>query len=136
MKILIADDHVIIRQILDQYLRAMGFNDIDAVSTSEDVQKKMEETLYDIVFLDWYMPGKGGFTLMKEYREERRYDSIAFVMVTAESHEKSVIEALKAGATSYIIKPIARDAFEEKVNKVLQWLESRAKAKSAEKTHP
>jgi two-component system chemotaxis response regulator CheY len=127
MKILIVDDHVVTRQMLDQYLRVMGFTDIDSVATGEDAQKHMERKHYDIVFLDWYMPGKGGFTLMQECREDRRFDDIAFVMVTAESNEKSMIEALKAGATSYIVKPITREAFEEKVARVLNWLKSRGR---------
>ncbi len=129
LKFLVADDHVVIRQIVEQHLRGMGYQNIDSVATSEEVDAKMKANKYDVVLLDWYMPGKGGFALMKEYREDRAFDNVAFVMITAESHEKSVIEALKAGATAYIIKPITKAGFEEKIGKAVRWLESRANAK-------
>lgn len=131
-KALVTDDHMVIRQIVSQHLRDMGVTDIDTASDSDDAQKKIAEKQYDLVFLDWHMPGKSGYNLMREYREDRCYDHIAFIMVTAESHEKSVIEALKAGATSYIIKPVSRDEFQRKVSKVMEWLKSRPGRKASE----
>lgn len=126
LSVLVLDDHMIIRQVLEQNLRGMGFTHIDVVSDYNQAQTKMQSRRYDIVFVDWILPGsKSGYALLQEYRQEREYDDIAFVMVTTETDERHMIEALKAGATSYIMKPVTPNAFQDKVHKVLEWIEKK-----------
>jgi DNA-binding response OmpR family regulator len=100
----------------------MGFTQIETASNYQEAQEKMKSKRYDIVFVDWILPGKSGYSLMQEYRQEREYDEVAFVMVTTETDERHMIEALKAGATSYIMKPVTPNAFKDKVAKVLEWI--------------
>jgi DNA-binding response OmpR family regulator len=119
---LIIDDHTIIRQVLEQNLRDMGFTKIDTAANYQEAQDKLKAKRYDIIFVDWILPGKSGYSLMQEYRQEREYDEVAFVMVTTETDERHMIEALKAGATSYIMKPVTPNAFKDKVTKVLDWI--------------
>jgi two-component system phosphate regulon response regulator PhoB len=129
-RVLVVDDNVVVRKLIENNLAVMGFKTIDSASNSQEAQDKIAQAAYDIVFLDWNMPGKSGYALMQEYREDRKYDRIAFVMVTAESQERYMREALKAGATSYITKPIAPATFQDKVGKVLAWLGNRPAAKT------
>ena len=126
LKVLVVDDNVVVRKLIELNLGTMGFKNIDVADNSSQAQEKISEKPYDIVFLDWNMPGKSGYQLMQEYREDRVNDGIAFVMVTAESQERYVREAVKAGATGYITKPITPATFAEKVQKVITWLENRA----------
>lgn len=126
LKVLVVDDNVVVRKLIELNLGTMGFKNIDVADNSSQAQGKISEKPYDIVFLDWNMPGKSGYQLMQEYREDRVNDGIAFVMVTAESQERYVREAVKAGATGYITKPITPATFAEKVQKVVSWLENRA----------
>jgi response regulator of citrate/malate metabolism len=44
-------------------------------------------------------------------------------MVTAQAEERYVIEALKAGATAYIVKPVSAESFHNNLLKIVQWLE-------------
>lgn len=125
LKVLVVDDHMIIRQVVEQNLRAMGFSHIDTAPDCGEAEDKFAATDYNIVFVDWILPGKSGFSMMQDYREDRKYDDVAFVMVTSESDERHMIEALKAGATSYIIKPVTPQLFQDKVGKVLEWLGKR-----------
>jgi len=125
LSVLVIDDHMIIRQVLEQNLRNMGFTLIDTAANCTEAQEKMAAKPYDLVFVDWVLPGKSGYALMQECRQDRKYDRVAFVMVTSESDERHMIEALKAGATSYIIKPVAPTSFQEKVRKVLDWISKR-----------
>lgn len=121
--VLIIDDHMIIRQVLEQNLRGMGFTKIDTASNYQEARDKMREKKYDMLLVDWILPGtKSGYVLLQECRQEREFDDTAFVMVTTETDERHMIEALKAGATSYIMKPVTPNAFTEKVNKVIDWL--------------
>ncbi|MDI1227558.1 MAG: response regulator [bacterium] len=130
LRVLLVDDNVVVRKLIEMQLTNMGFANIDSASNSNEAQEKISVTAYDIVFLDWNMPGKSGYTLMQEYREDRQYDHIAFVMVTAESQERYTREALKAGATMYITKPIAPATFKEKIERVLAWIESNRASKT------
>ena len=125
LAVLVVDDHMIIRQVVEQNLKNMGFADIDTAGSAAEAAERMAARNYDIIFIDWIMPGKSGYALMQECRQERKFDDVAFVMVTSESDERHMIEALKAGATSYIIKPVLSNVFSDKVKKVLDWLGKR-----------
>lgn len=122
LRVLVVDDHMVIRRLIENFLRENGFQHIDIAANCDEVLHKLEFHKYDIVFFDWNLPGKSGYTQMQELREKREYDSMAIVMVTAESEERHVIEALKAGATAYIVKPVARETFDKNLQKVVSWL--------------
>lgn len=126
LSVLVIDDHMIIRQVVEQNLRTMGFTDIDTASNCSEARDKLDAKPYQLIFIDWILPGKSGYSMMQECRQDRQYDDIAFVMVTSESDERHMIEALKAGATSYIVKPVTKEQFQEKVTKVLDWVGKRA----------
>ncbi|MBI1216373.1 MAG: response regulator [Alphaproteobacteria bacterium] len=130
MRVLVVDDNLVVRKLIEVNLTNMGFKTIDVAANSQEAQDKIEAAPYNIVFLDWNMPGKSGYALMQEYREDRKYDTVAFVMVTAESQERYVREAVKAGATSYITKPISPAIFQDKVERVLEWIDNRVNQSS------
>src|SRR6218665_3962210 len=108
---------MVICRLLEHFLRANGFQHIDIAADYAEAVHKMGFNKYDIVFLDWNMPGKTGYSLMQELREERAHDTTAIVMITAESEQRHVVEALKAGATAYIVKPVARETFDKNLHK-------------------
>ena len=122
LKVLIVDDQEISRDLVRENLRAMGFTDIHMAETSDEGTEKISTHAYDIVFLDWMMPGKSGFLMLKDYRQNRSFDHVAFVMVTSQSNEKLMAEALKAGATAYVIKPAMPSIFRPNVETVLEWV--------------
>ena len=130
LRVLVVDDNLVVRKLIEVQLTNLGFTGIEVASNSQEAQDKIASTNYDIVFLDWNMPGKSGYALMQEYREDRKYDHIAFVMVTAESQERYVREAVKAGATLYITKPISPVTFKEKVEKVVAWINTNRATKT------
>lgn len=130
LRVLVVDDNVVVRKLIEAQLANCGFKLIDSANNSQEAQDKIASTPYDIVFLDWNMPGKSGYALMQEYREDRANDHIAFVMVTAESQERYTREALKAGATLYITKPISPATFKDKIDKVVTWIASNRATKT------
>lgn len=135
MRILVADDDMAFRNHLHKNLIEMGFCSIDLVATAEEAEIRLKQKEYDIVFLDWMMPGKSGFGLLKQLREDLHYEDTAFVIVSSESRERYVIEAMKAGAICYLIKPISFVSFNDKVSKVVEWVKKkRAKRHSLLKT--
>jgi two-component system, chemotaxis family, chemotaxis protein CheY len=122
LKALVVDDHMVIRRLIEHFLQENGFRHIDIAADCDEALQKLEFHKYDIVFLDWNMPGKTGYSQMQELREKRMYDGMAIVMITAENEERHVVEALKAGATAYIVKPVARETFDRNLRKIVGWL--------------
>lgn len=122
LKALVVDDHMVIRRLIENFLRENGFQHIDLAADCAEVENKLEFHKYDIIFFDWNLPGKSGYAQLQELRESRHHDDTALVMITAESEERHVVEALKAGATAYIVKPVARETFDKNLQKIIGWL--------------
>jgi two-component system chemotaxis response regulator CheY len=124
-RILTVDDHVIVHKQLGQMLRNLGYNNVEHAETAADAADKMKNGRYDVVFLDWHMPGKGGYSLLQQCREDRAFDTVAFVMVSVESDPHFTREAMKAGAVSYIIKPVTEATLGDTMRAVATWLDRR-----------
>ncbi len=122
LSVLVLDDHAYIRDIIRSHLQNMGFKDIEVAATALEAEKMIVSKRYDIVFVDWVLPGQSGYAMMKKFREDRAFDSVAFVMVTGHAEAHNMIEAMKAGATSYIIKPLIGADFAAIVITVIEWI--------------
>lgn len=125
IRILAVDDHLLSLRLIGKQLELMGFKDIQTASNGEEALKRLGAESFDIVFLDWAMPVKDGFTLLKECRADSRFDSIAFVMLSSEAQAHLIQEAMDAGAVTYIVKPVTQEVFEEKMKSVFAWLDKR-----------
>ena len=128
---LILDDQFITRDIIRNHLVAMGFKDIRVAATVEEADKEMRWKNFDIVFVDWILPGESGIHFLQQYRRNRAYDKVAFVMVTVQAELKHVTAAMAAGATSYIIKPIIGGDFRAIVTSVIEWINNARTPKQA-----
>jgi DNA-binding NarL/FixJ family response regulator len=107
IKVLIADDHSLVRQGLRRYLDMA--EDIDVVgeaSNGEEAIAMVEKEQPDIVLLDIRMPGVDGLEAARMIRE--RYPNVGAIMLTAYDDRQFVVEAVRAGARGYVLK--ARDA--------------------------
>lgn len=125
MKTLIVDDQISNRYDLEKLMKDMGFIHIDHASEAEEASQKMETIPYNIVFIDWNMPGRSGYNLLQQYRGERKYDNTAFVIVSAESGNHYIVEALKAGATAYLVKPTVEETLNKQMERVFSWIDQR-----------
>jgi two-component system chemotaxis response regulator CheY len=72
-----------------------------------------------LVLLDWNMPELSGLDFLKKARATEEYKKLPIIMVTSEAARYNVIEALKSGATDYIIKPVNEKIFREKLSKII-----------------
>ncbi|MDR3335155.1 MAG: response regulator [Treponema sp.] len=116
--VLIVDDSQIMRstvkacfsnvQIPCRYVEAK--NGMEALES-------LEKEKVDVVLLDWNMPILSGIDFLRRVRGIEKYKKLPIIMVTSEGARYNVIEALKAGATDYIIKPITEKNFKEKIFK-------------------
>lgn len=117
-RVLVADDSKLIRAIIADMLRDMGVGEVvEAVNGSEAV-KAFEEDEFDLVVLDWQMPGKCGLEVIEAIRAAGSQVPIIMVTATGTSQEH-VIDAVMAGACDYLLKPFARDVLREKLGRFL-----------------
>jgi two-component system, chemotaxis family, chemotaxis protein CheY len=136
LKVLIADDHFLIRQFVRN---ALGDSKITNVQTAADgneaidlVQKAYDTNQpYDIVFLDWNMPTISGLEVLSYFRAKPEYSNTAFVMLTAESEQQNIMKAIKAGATSYIVKPVSPSDLGKKLYEIHEWIKRKRQPSSA-----
>src|SRR5216117_2969697 len=109
IKVIIADDHSLVRQGLRRYLEMAG--DIDVVgeaSNGLEVLKLMEngDGAPDVALLDIRMPEMDGLEAARRIRQQ--HPDVGVIMLTAYDDRQFVVEAVRAGARGYVLK--ARDA--------------------------
>ena len=116
MKILLVDDSATMRRIQKTQLATLGVSDIVEASDGNDAFEKLQGNMpVDLILLDWNMPVMDGFTFLKKVREDPTYKAVKIVMCTSESEKSRVVEALKAGANNYLVKPFTPEALKEKL---------------------
>lgn len=125
LRALIVDDSPVSRMGLRDLLQRAGFRHVHEAENTAAAHEKMAALRYDLVLLDWVMPGRTGLSLLDEWRGDRRYDSVAVCVVSVNNNQKQVSAALKAGALCYIIKPPTEETFREAIRKVVEWLSQR-----------
>ncbi len=122
-KILIIDDMSTMRKIIKNMLGKMGCDQLDeaedGIPAWDMIQKAHEAGMpYEFIVSDWNMPGMTGLDLLKKIREDERFKTLPFLMITAEAEQSNVIVAVKAGVSNFIVKPFSIVTLKEKIDKI------------------
>lgn len=130
LRILIADDHFLIRQFVRSILQQAQISNVQTAADGNEavdmVQNAKEAGMpYDMVFLDWNMPTMSGLEVLSYFRSRPEYTDTAFVMLTAESEQQNIMKAIKSGATSYIVKPVSPSDLSRKLFEIHEWIKSK-----------
>lgn len=111
MRILIADDSLVSRHLLEATLRKWNYD----VTTARDGQEAWDVLRGSdpprLAILDWVMPGLSGLEVCKQVREHARNDDLNYtylLLLTSKSQREDLIEGMEAGADDYLIKPFDR----------------------------
>lgn len=119
LKILLGDDHAIVRRGLRQVLtEEFGQVAIGEVGSGHAVVDAVREQEWDVVVLDINLPDKNGVEVLKEVKGLR--PSILVVMLTMHPEEQYAVRALKAGAAGYLTKESAPEELITAMRKVLR----------------
>jgi two-component system, chemotaxis family, chemotaxis protein CheY len=116
MKVLVVDDYQTMVQIIRNLLRQLGFVSIDEANDGSAALDMMRQKDYGLVISDWHMAPMSGYELLREVRADDRLSQTPFIMVTAENRVEKVIEAKKAGANTYIVKPVNAATLKSKID--------------------
>jgi len=107
MRILIADDSIVSRHLLDATLRKWGYEVVVATDGIEAWNVLQTPDAPKLVILDWVMPGLTGPEVCRRVRESaKEKDTYTYVLLlTSKSLKEDLIEGMEAGADDYITKP-------------------------------
>ena len=106
LNILVVDDEADIRDMLLLILENAGMHGI-AAATAEDAQQLLEDTLVDLLVLDWMLPGISGVELTRRLKNDERYTSLPIILLTARVEKEDRIRAFEVGANDFITKPFS-----------------------------
>ncbi|MEI2615218.1 MAG: sigma-54 dependent transcriptional regulator [Methylotenera sp.] len=114
--ILAVDDEPSMRRLLEISLRQAGYQPVVAADGKEALQMIRNQTI-DLVVSDLHMPSMNGLELLKNIRLEN--ETLPFIMVTAQGEIKTAVEAMKLGASDYILRPFDLETLEIAIAKAL-----------------
>lgn len=118
MKIIIADDHALIRKGLKEILQQVkGLILLDEAENGSELLMKISQNNYDIVVLDISMPGKSGLDVLKDIR--RLNPDLPVLILSVYPEEQYAIRVLKAGASGYMTKDSAPDDLVNAIKKIV-----------------
>ncbi len=102
VKILVADDEAMMRNLILKILETQGYQ-VTVVSSANEALEKLKTENYDLLMTDVKMPGMTGFDLLKQVKAE--WPGMAVIIMTGYGDAYSVKEALLLGADEYLSKP-------------------------------
>ena len=119
-RILVVDDEESLRRVTQLRLEAAGYH-VNAVPDGFQALDLLAREPFDLVLTDLKMPGMTGIELLKRVREE--YPDVIVILITAFGTVESAVEAVKAGAYDYIVKPVNMDGLRLVIERALQHLQ-------------
>ncbi len=122
MKILLADDDAIIRQVLLNLLGKWGYDAVPTSNGAEAWEMVQNDDSLRIALLDWFMPEINGMELTRRIREAN-ITPFYIILITARGAKESLIEALDAGADDFVSKPFDREILQARLKVAIRTVE-------------
>jgi two-component system phosphate regulon response regulator PhoB len=103
-RVLVVDDDRDIREVVSAMLDAVGLT-VEAATSAEEALERARQQSYDLVVLDWNLPGMTGVELCRLIRRDARLATLPVLFLTAHDSSADVVEAFASGADDYVVKP-------------------------------
>ncbi len=117
IRIVIADDHTIVREGLKQVLSAASdLAVVGEAQNGQEVMQRVRELEFDVLLLDMSMPGKSGIELIKQVRAEK--PKLRVLVLSMHQEQQYAVRAIKAGASGYLTKESASAQLVSAIRKV------------------
>lgn len=116
MKILIAEDNLTTRRILETILVKWNYDVISACDGNEAWEKLQEKDPPKLIILDWMMPGINGVEICRRLRRVDSAEPMYIILLTARDEKNDIVEGLGAGADDYIAKPFDKDELRARID--------------------
>ena len=117
MRTLLIDDSLTMRAIQRGILTQLGHPDVDEAETAEQALALLGEFDPDLILVDRALPDMDGAALVRAIHA--RSPSARVIVVAADAHREAVVDAINAGAASYVAKPFTPDVLCQCITEVL-----------------
>lgn len=130
-KFLVVDDFATMRKIIKKVLTELGYTNIEEAEDGKPAFQLIQDSkasgkAFDFVISDWNMPGMSGLELLKACKATADFRDMPFMLVTAESEQKNIVEAAKNGVSDYVVKPFNAQTLKGKLERI--WSKHNTKA--------
>lgn len=115
-KLLLVEDEDTLCESLQRVFRAEGY-DVDKADSAESAFKLLESKSYDLIITDIILPGISGIELLTKYRKKNPGQKV--IIITAYGSMATAVEAIKAGACDFLVKPLMHDEMKRAVREAL-----------------
>jgi CheY-like chemotaxis protein len=105
LRILVVDDDPIQREFASVYI-ATPTAEVVTTASARGALEALSEDAFDIMLVDFDMPGMNGLELIGKLRKDPRYVSLPIIMITGHDDMLTIDAAFRAGATSFVTKPV------------------------------
>jgi two-component system, chemotaxis family, chemotaxis protein CheY len=122
MKFLVIDDSGVMRRIHKNILLEHKIDEslIFEAENGEVAVKIAEKEDIGLFLLDWNMPKLDGLKFVQIVRSIDKYEDTPIIMITSEAAKYNVVDAISAGVTNYVVKPIKGDILWEKISRYIK----------------
>ena len=114
IRILIVDDSQPVRQLIKGLLNKAGYPHVYEADDGREaylqlVQGKNTGDRIEFVLCDWNMPVMSGLEFLKAVRNSPDFKDLPFILITGDSEQDKVMQAIQAGTSSYLLKPVIEE---------------------------
>jgi two-component system chemotaxis response regulator CheY len=113
--VLLVDDLALMRSLLKQMFQQLGPYHILEAADGPTALQRLHTQPVDLVTIDWYLGPMSGFALLKAIRADPYLRTIPVLMITVEASKETILLALQAGVSGYIVKPFTLATLAEKL---------------------
>lgn len=116
-RVLVIEDEASLRQTLTRILRQAGC-EVTAAGTGPEGLQRLSASTYDLIYLDIHLPEMDGLQVLRE--AHKLYPQLAVVLFTAYASLETAVEAMRLGATDYLLKPINPELLISRTESILK----------------
>ncbi|NOX35115.1 MAG: response regulator [Deltaproteobacteria bacterium] len=120
MQILIVDDSISMRRIVNKFLTNNGFHNLIEADNGEKALNIVKKNPIDLIISDLNMPRMDGLEFLKILKNDNCTKDIRFIMLTVEAIQKTMNRAIALNVDSYIVKPITEKMFMDEMLRVVK----------------
>jgi len=117
-RVLVIDDDELVNDFIQEALRRMG-HAVETAGSAEEGLRQIRERSFDLVFTDVRMPGASGMDVLRQVKE--RFPETMVIMITAFGTVQLAVEAMKAGAFEFMLKPCSPEQIEMVTQRALEF---------------
>jgi len=130
--ILVVDDDIVTRSVIEKYLHKAGF-EVTCAGNGREALSLLKQNPFRIVVTDWMMPEIDGPQLCQLIRKQKIDHYIFIILVTSRDSKNDIVSGLEAGADDYLTKPIHPAELIARINTGIRILELEQSLKEANK---